>query len=99
VGGPADQPAYLNAVVVVDGGPAQTPADRPELQGARPQPEPLALLAQDDPDHLIASAHPVPAEGRLVLSMATTYTALTPASRRRWAERWQRLFQESSKGA
>ena len=49
----------------------------------------LALLAQDDPDHLIASAHPVPAEGRLVLSMATTYTALTPASRRRWAERWQ----------
>jgi 2-amino-4-hydroxy-6-hydroxymethyldihydropteridine diphosphokinase len=47
VGGPADQPAYLNAVVVVDGGPAQTPADRPELQGARPQPEPLALLAQE----------------------------------------------------
>lgn len=47
VGGPADQPAYLNAVVVMDGGPAQTPADRPELQGARPQPEPLALLAQE----------------------------------------------------
>jgi 2-amino-4-hydroxy-6-hydroxymethyldihydropteridine diphosphokinase len=47
VGGPADQPPYLNAVVVVDGGPAQTPADRPELQGARPQPEPLALLAQE----------------------------------------------------
>jgi len=47
VGGPADQPPYLNAVVVMDGGPAQTPADRPELQGARPQPEPLALLAQE----------------------------------------------------
>jgi 2-amino-4-hydroxy-6-hydroxymethyldihydropteridine diphosphokinase len=51
VGGPADQPAYLNAVVVVDGGPAQTPADRPELQGARPQPDYLnaVLLLQPLP--------------------------------------------------
>lgn len=47
VGGPADQPPYLNAVVVVDGGPERALADRPELQGARPQPEPLALLAQE----------------------------------------------------
>ncbi|MEA5416097.1 hypothetical protein [Synechococcus sp. BA-132 BA5] len=75
---------------------ARTPLPEPEPP---PPPPPLdldleldpllALLAQDDPDHLIASAHPVPAEGRLVLSMATTYTDLTPASRRRWAERWQ----------
>ena len=49
----------------------------------------LALLAQDDPDHLIASVHPVPAEGRLVLTMAPAYTGLGEASRRRWAERWQ----------
>jgi hypothetical protein len=61
-----------------------------------PQPPPpleldplLALLAQDDPDHLIASAHPEPAEGRLVLTMAPTYTGLGEANRRRWAERWQ----------
>jgi hypothetical protein len=63
-----------------------------------PEPEPpppleldplLALLAQDDPDHLVASAHPVPAEGRLVLTMAPAYTGLGEASRRRWAERWQ----------
>jgi 2-amino-4-hydroxy-6-hydroxymethyldihydropteridine diphosphokinase len=45
VGGPADQPPYLNAVVVVDGGPAQTPADQPQLQGppAR-QPQAQELL-------------------------------------------------------
>ncbi|WP_216908226.1 hypothetical protein [Synechococcus sp. CCY 0621] len=63
-----------------------------------PEPEPpppleldplLALLAEDDPDHLIASAHPAPAEGRLVLTMAPTYTGLGEATRRRWAERWQ----------
>jgi hypothetical protein len=49
----------------------------------------LALLADDDPDHLIASAHPEPAEVRLVLTMKAHYTTLSPASRRRWAERWQ----------
>ena len=65
---------------------------------AGPEPEPpppleldplLALLAQDDPEHLVASAHPEPAEGRLVLTMAPTFPSLAPASRRRWAERWQ----------
>ncbi len=49
----------------------------------------LALLAEDDPEHLIASAHPEPAEGRLVLTMAPAYAGLAPASRGRWAERWQ----------
>ena len=49
----------------------------------------LGLLSQDDPDHLIASAHPEPSQGRLVLTMAPSYTALSEASRRRWAERWQ----------
>ncbi len=68
------------------------------VQEPMPEPEPpppleldplLALLAEDDPDHLIASAHPVPAEGRLVLTMAPTYTGFGEASRRRWADRWQ----------
>lgn len=49
----------------------------------------LALLAEDDPQHLIASAHPEPAQGLLVLTMAPTYAALAPAGRGRWAERWQ----------
>ncbi len=71
--------------------PVQEPTPPPE-----PEPPPpleldplLALLAQDDPDHLIASAHPEPAEARLVLTMAPTYTTLGEANRRRWAERWQ----------
>ncbi len=68
------------------------------VQEPPPEPEPpppleldplLALLGQDDPDHLITSAHPVPAEARLVLTMAPSYTGLSEASRRRWAERWQ----------
>ncbi len=49
----------------------------------------LALLERDDPQHLIASAHPEPAEGRLVLTMVPAYAGLAPAGRRRWAERWQ----------
>jgi hypothetical protein len=76
-------------------GPAPAPvADAAAV--AEPEPPPvleldplLALLAEDDPDHLIASAHPKPAEGRLVLTMAPAYAGLAPASRGRWAERWQ----------
>jgi len=75
--------------------PAPTAIAAPE---AMADPEPpaaleldplLALLAEDDPEHLIASAHPEPAEGRLVLTMAPAYAGLPPASRGRWAERWQ----------
>ena len=36
VGGPAGQPDYLNAVVVIDGGPPPSAADRPGLAGAPP---------------------------------------------------------------
>ncbi|MCP9929601.1 hypothetical protein KBY82_02255 [Cyanobium sp. AMD-g] len=80
--------------------PAQEGPPAMAVQEPMPLPEPeppppleldplLALLAEDDPDHLIASAHPVPAEARLVLTMAPTYSGLSEASRRRWAERWQ----------
>ncbi|MDM7953539.1 MAG: hypothetical protein QUV07_10055 [Cyanobium sp. CZS 25K] len=76
---------------------APPPATLPEPEPlAEPEPPPaleldplLALLAEDDPDHLVASAHPVPGDGRLVLTMAPTYSTMAPASRRRWAERWQ----------
>jgi hypothetical protein len=76
-------------------GPAAAPVPSP-APVAEPEPLPvldldplLALLAEDDPEHLIASAHPEPAEGRLVLTMAPAYASLAPASRGRWAERWQ----------
>jgi hypothetical protein len=80
--------------------PAPTPSAPPPSPApeAMADPEPpaaleldplLALLAEDDPEHLIASAHPEPAEGRLVLTMAPAYAGLPPASRGRWAERWQ----------
>ena len=75
--------------------PTAAPTPLPAAE-ADPEPPPaleldplLALLAEDDPQHLIASAHPEPAEGRLVLTMAPTYAGLATASRGRWAERWQ----------
>ncbi|WP_216920808.1 hypothetical protein [Synechococcus sp. CCAP 1479/9] len=78
-------------------GPAAAPLPSTATAPATdPEPPPvleldplLALLAEDDPEHLIASAHPEPAEGRLVLTMAPAYASLAPASRGRWAERWQ----------
>ncbi len=94
---PAPQP-QPQAPTVSAPAPGGAPPVVSEAPIPLPEPEPpppleldplLALLAEDDPDHLIASAHPVPAEGRLELTMAPTYTALPPASRRRWAERWQ----------
>lgn len=76
--------------------PPPAPATALPAAGTDPEPPPaleldplLALLADDDPQHLIASAHPEPAEGRLVLTMAPGYAGLAPASRGRWAERWQ----------
>jgi len=70
-------------------GTATAPATEPEPPPALELDPLLALLAEDDPEHLIASAHPEPAEGRLVLTMAPAYAGLAPASRGRWAERWQ----------
>lgn len=89
--------ASAPAPVAPPAGPtaARLPSPAPEPV-ADPEPPPaleldplLALLAEDDPEHLIASAHPEPAEGRLLLTMAPAYTGLAPASRSRWAERWQ----------
>ena len=85
-------PAPLGAPTVA---PPPVAVDEPALE-LKPEPPPpleldplLALLAEDDPEHLVASVHPEPAEGRLVLTMAPTFPSLAPASRRRWAERWQ----------
>ncbi len=70
-------------------GTATAPATEPEPLPVLELDPLLALLAEDDPEHLIASAHPEPAEGSLVLTMAPAYTGLAPANRGRWAERWQ----------
>ncbi|MEA5442012.1 hypothetical protein [Cyanobium gracile] len=95
---PLATPAPVSAPALPAPAPFTVPPLAVEESTPLPEPEPppplaldplLALLAQDDPDHLIASAHPVPAEGRLVLTMAPTYTGLSEANRRRWAERWQ----------
>jgi hypothetical protein len=90
---PAGEPRS-RATTVAPAAPPPTPAASEPPPPATPPPllelDPLlALLADDDPDHLIASAHPEPAEGRLVLTMKVPYTTLSPASRRRRAERWQ----------
>ncbi len=70
-------------------GTATAPATEPEPPPVLELDPLLDLLAEDDPEHLIASAHPEPAEGRLVLTMAPAYASLASASRGRWAERWQ----------
>lgn len=96
---PVGQPAATLITPAPLGAPSVAPppvaVDEPTA-GPEPEPPPpleldplLALLAQDDPEHLVASAHPEPAEGRLVLTMAPTYPTLAQTSRRCWAERWQ----------
>ncbi|KEF43309.1 MAG: hypothetical protein ER33_00765 [Cyanobium sp. CACIAM 14] len=96
---PASEPAAVTGPMASQA-PASLPASPSPSAPASPPPEPpppptleldplLALLADDDPDHLIASAHPEPAEGRLVLTMTSAYTLQGPAGKRRWAERWQ----------
>jgi len=82
---PTDAPAEPTALPIPSAAPVAAPEPPPRLEL-----DPLlALLAEQDPQHLIASAHPKPAEGLLVLTMKPTYTDLAAASRGRWAERWQ----------
>ncbi|MCP9837046.1 hypothetical protein KBY84_05990 [Cyanobium sp. N.Huapi 1H5] len=90
-------PVPAPTAITAPAGTRKAPMPSPASEAvADPEPPPaleldplLALLAEDDPEHLIASAHPEPAEGRLVLTMAPAYAGLAPASRSRWAERWQ----------
>ncbi len=92
---PAPEEAPASAPARVAPAPVAARAPMPEPEPPPPPPPPLeldpllALLAQDDPEHLVASAHPAPSEGRLVLTMAPSYIALNEATRRGWAERWQ----------
>ena len=69
------------------------PLPEPERQ-VEPEPPPLeldpllALLNDDDPRHLIVSAHPEPGEGLLQLQIAEAFVLLPPADQRSEAERW-----------
>ncbi|MFM7267037.1 MAG: 2-amino-4-hydroxy-6-hydroxymethyldihydropteridine diphosphokinase [Cyanobium sp.] len=54
VGGPANQPPYLNAVVVADGGPARAPADPPPLQRNPQAGQRQAAAAADLLERLLA---------------------------------------------
>jgi hypothetical protein len=48
----------------------------------------LVLLAQEDPDGLIASVRPVPAEGLLDLELAASFDALPVPRRQQQADGW-----------
>jgi len=48
----------------------------------------VQLLAEADPQQLIVSAHPEPAQSLLRLTLAPAYGTLPPAGRRQWADRW-----------
>lgn len=48
----------------------------------------LALLANDDPDHLIRNAHPDPAQARLDLELQPDFVALPEPRQRQLAQQW-----------
>lgn len=66
------------------GGGTSVPAPPPTLEL-----DPLlGLLIQDDSGHLIASARPVPAEGRLDLELSVLFQALPEPQRQQQADAW-----------
>jgi hypothetical protein len=76
----------------MDGVEALAPAvaDQP---AEPPQPllqlDPLvALLANDDPDHLIRSVHPDPAQARLDLELQPDFVTLPESRQRQLAQQW-----------
>lgn len=48
----------------------------------------LELLADDDPEHLIRSAHPNPAQARLDLQLDEAFAALPDSRQRQLAQHW-----------
>lgn len=69
---------------------APATADQPaELPQPLLQLDPLlALLANDDPEHLIRSAHPDPAQARLELELDQAFGALPDSRQRQLAQLW-----------
>lgn len=92
--------AVLDRAAVLDRepGPDREPGlERQTAGGAASVPEPpptleldplLGLLVQDDSGTLIASARPVPAEGRLDLELSNLFQALPDARRQQQADAW-----------
>lgn len=93
---PASEPASPPSPVPVPApppAPPPAPAPAPAPTPAPPLPELqldplLALLAHDDPDQLIRSAHPNPALARLDLELRPRFAALPAARQRQLAEQW-----------
>jgi hypothetical protein len=74
--------------------PIEAPQSLPSELPAAPEPAPLeldpllALISQQDPRHLIARVHPLPASSRLELQISDAFAELSPEQRLLEAERW-----------
>ena len=82
VGGPEDQPDYLNAVVLLDGGPATAPADPPDLQGA-----PVAQGLMGPPGMAAADALSPPEPRALLQRLLELERRFGRQRRERWGPR------------
>lgn len=86
-------PAESAAELLAEPQAKPAPLPEPERQ-VEPEPPPLeldpllALLSNDDPRHLIVSAHPEPAAGLLQLQIGEAFGLLPAADQRSEAERW-----------
>lgn len=96
-GGQGDEAGGVTTGAVKTG--AQTAGaevvEPPQPLAAEPPPPPvleldplLALLADDDPEHLIRSAHPDPAQLQLELELGDRFAALAESEREQLAQRW-----------
>lgn len=84
-GGPAAGPTAAAS----DPGPETVPEAAAPAQAQPLEIDPLlALLAEEDPRHLIGSAHPDPAADRLVLRLAPAFALLGGSERVAEANRW-----------
>ena len=83
------EPAAGPAAAAPDPGPEGFPEAAAPAQAQPLEIDPLlALLAEDDPRHLIGSAHPDPAADRLVLRLAPAFALLGGSERVAEANRW-----------
>ncbi len=85
--------------------PVAPPPEPPQPEPVQPEPPLLALdplmelLQQDDPRHLIASAHPQPSAGVLELELTDAFRQLPEPERRREAERWLERSRDQGYGS
>jgi hypothetical protein len=79
-------PSQMDGVEALAPAVADQPAEPPQ---PLLQLDPLvALLANDDPDHLIRSVHPDPAQARLDLELQPDFVTLPESRQRQLAQQW-----------